>query len=75
MAIKYAHIRRQIIKSPTETEERCLIDFNTHLQKLGTLTAMVFAHMFTSNELQIKYDKMMNDMEKKKDFTMLGPMH
>ena len=62
MAIKYAHVRRQFQKSPTEIEEICLIDYNTHLQKLGTLTAMVFAHMFASNELQRKYDKMMNDM-------------
>lgn len=52
-----------------------MIDYQSHLQKLGTMTASTYAFTFTVHEIQALYDKMLNEIEKKKDFSRLGPMH
>jgi len=39
------------------------------------MTASVFAFTFTNHEILTLYDKMLNEIEKKKDFSRLGPMH
>ena len=49
---------------------------NLHLLKTVTVIAShTFAMNFSCHILQAQYNKMMNNIQKKNDFSMLGPLH
>jgi hypothetical protein len=55
--------------------KRNLLDNQTIKQKLIDILAFTAASAIASNYAVSQYNKMMNNILKKNDFSMLGPMH
>lgn len=51
------------------------MDYQTHQNKFIPVLAECFACTFAHSEVSDTYNKMINNIEKKQDFSLLGPMH
>jgi acyl-CoA oxidase len=55
--------------------ERKLIDYQTHQQRLFDNLANLFVIQLAMREIFYLYDKMINNIQKKQDFSLMAPMH
>jgi acyl-CoA oxidase len=78
IGVRYSIVRQQFktqFAPNGQKVERSIIDYQTHLHKLCPLVSSSLAYSFAISELLDIYNKMMNNIEKKQDFSLLGPMH
>ena len=55
--------------------ERQLIDYQTHQHRLINNLANVYTMCLAMQELFALYDKMINNIQTKQDFSLMAPMH
>ena len=77
IATRYSTVRSQF-QNQTENGqkvERKLIDYQTHQQRIGENIANLFVVSMTMAEQYKNYDKMISNIQKKNNFSLMAPMH
>lgn len=78
IATRYALVRTQFVnKKDAEGKrvERQLLDYQTHQVRIISNLSTMFVMQLTLQELYKMYDKMISNIQKKQDFSLMAPMH
>ena len=73
VATRYSIVRCQF--NNQNGQERRLIDYQTHSHRISENLANLFVMSMTMSEQYSNYDKMMHNIQKNNDLSLMAPMH
>jgi hypothetical protein len=77
IGIRYGVVREQFKTQKVDGKivERKIMDYQTHIMKYCPIVSFTFGLLLVQMELYSLYNKMLNNIEKNQDFSLLGPIH